>query len=145
MDIQTTKEFNSFSNGSVDGTDNTKALVKQFGDDTPLLVTTIQKLNNAISNPKYAPVMEKLQDKKIVFVFDECHRSQFGETHNRIVKYFNNHQLFGFTGTPIFADNAVSNQLGKERLKNSLESVCISMLLQMPLEMKMCLNSLLSM
>ena len=84
LDIQTTKEFNS-SNGSVDGTDNTKALVKQFGDDTPLLVTTIQKLNNAISNPKYAPVMEKLQDKKIVFVFDECHRSQFGETHNRIV------------------------------------------------------------
>lgn len=117
LDIQTTKEFNSFSNGSVDGTDNTKALVKQFGDDTPLLVTTIQKLNNAISNPKYAPVMEGLQDKKIVFVFDECHRSQFGETHNRIVKYFNNHQLFGFTGTPIFADNAMSNHLGKRTTK----------------------------
>ena len=57
--------------------------------------------------------MEKLKDEKIVFIFDECHRSQFGETHNRIKAFFNNIQLFGFTGTPIFADNAVKNELGK--------------------------------
>jgi type I restriction enzyme R subunit len=113
LDYQTTKEFNNFSGGSVDGTDNTKALVKQFGDDTKLLVTTIQKLNNAIGNERYASVMESLKEKKIVFIFDECHRSQFGETHKRIVQYFNNYQMFGFTGTPIFADNAVKNDLGK--------------------------------
>lgn len=117
LDYQTTKEFNNFSGGSVDGTDNTKALVKQFGDDTKLIVTTIQKLNNAIGGERYASVMEKLKYKKIVFIFDECHRSQFGETHSRIVKFFNNHQLFGFTGTPIFADNAVKNELGKRTTK----------------------------
>ena len=113
LDYQTTKEFNNFSGGSVDGTDNTKALVKQFGDDTKLLVTTIQKLNNAIGSERYTSVMEPLKEKKIVFIFDECHRSQFGETHKRIVQYFNNYQMFGFTGTPIFADNAVKNDLGK--------------------------------
>ena len=113
LDYQTTKEFNNFSGGSVDGTDNTKALVKQFGDDTKLLVTTIQKLNHAIGRERYAAIMKSLKDKHIVFIFDECHRSQFGETHSRIVKYFNDHQMFGFTGTPIFADNAIKNQLGK--------------------------------
>ena len=117
LDYQTTKEFNNFSDGSVDGTDNTKALVKQFSDDTKLLVTTIQKLNNAVANQRYATVMERLKNERIVFIFDECHRSQFGETHNRIKKFFNNHQMFGFTGTPIFADNAVKNVLGKRTTK----------------------------
>ena len=120
LDYQTTKEFNSFSDGSVDGTDDTKALVKQFGDDTKLLVTTIQKLNNAVAG-RYDSVMDKLKDKRIVFIFDECHRSQFGDTHNRIKKFFNNHQMFGFTGTPIFADNAVKNQLGKRTTKELFE------------------------
>lgn len=113
LDYQTTKEFNSFSKGSIDGTDNTKALVNQFADDTKLIVTTIQKLNTAISKKQYLSKMEKLQNERIVFIFDECHRSQFGETHNRIKSFFNNIQLFGFTGTPIFADNAVKNELGK--------------------------------
>ena len=117
LDYQTTKEFNNFSGGSVDGTDNTKALVKQFTDDTKLLVTTIQKLNNAIGSERYTSQMEPLKEKRIVFIFDECHRSQFGDTHKRIVSFFNNHQLFGFTGTPIFADNAVKNQLGKRTTK----------------------------
>ncbi len=117
LDYQTTKEFNSFSKGSIDGTDNTQALVKQLGDDTKLIVTTIQKLNTAISKQGYLSRMEKLKDKRIVFIFDECHRSQFGETHNRIKAFFNNHQLFGFTGTPIFADNAVKNELGKRTTK----------------------------
>ena len=113
LDYQTTKEFNSFSKGSIDGTDNTKALVKQFSDETKLIVTTIQKLNTAISKKQYLSKMEKLQDERIVFIFDECHRSQFGETHNRIKAFFHNIQMFGFTGTPIFADNAVKNELGK--------------------------------
>ena len=117
LDYQTTKEFNSFSKGSIDGTDNTKALVKQFLDDTKLIVTTIQKLNTAISKKQYLGKMEKLKDERIVFIFDECHRSQFGETHSRIKTFFNESQMFGFTGTPIFAENAVKNELGKRTTK----------------------------
>ena len=113
LDYQTTKEFNSFSDGSVDGTDNTRALVKQFADDTPLIVTTIQKLNTAIVKERYLSTMESLKDKPLVFIFDECHRSQFGETHLRINKFFNNNQMLGFTGTPIFPENAVGNKMGK--------------------------------
>ena len=113
LDYQTTKEFNSFSDGSVDGTDNTRALVKQFGDDTPLIVTTIQKLNAAISKERYLSTMEGLKEKPLVFIFDECHRSQFGATHLRITKFFNNNQMVGFTGTPIFPENAVGNKMGK--------------------------------
>jgi len=107
LDYQTTKEFNSFSEGCIDGTDNTKQLVNQFSDDTKLIVTTIQKLNTAISKLKYEKKMADLKDKRIIFIFDECHRSQFGETHKRIKDFFGNAQLFGFTGTPIFSDNAV--------------------------------------
>ncbi len=117
LDYQTNKEFNSFSDGCIDGTESTRALVKQFSDDTKLIVTTIQKLNTAISKKHHANSMDKLKDERIVFIFDECHRSQFGETHNRIKAYFNNIQLFGFTGTPIFADNAVKNDLGKRTTK----------------------------
>lgn len=117
LDYQTTKEFNSFSKGSIDGTNNTSALVKQLSEDNKLIVTTIQKLNTAISKKKYLDKMELLKKEKIVFIFDECHRSQFGETHNRIKTFFENNQMFGFTGTPIFADNAVSNELGKRTTK----------------------------
>ena len=124
LDFQTTKEFNSFSKGSIDGTDNTQALVKQFSDDTKLIVTTIQKLNTAISKKQYLLRMDKLKDEKIVFIFDECHRSQFGETHTRIRKFFRNIQLFGFTGTPIFVDNAVKNELGK-RTTTELFGECL--------------------
>ncbi|WP_233861252.1 type I restriction endonuclease subunit R [Tenacibaculum piscium] len=124
LDYQTTKEFNSFSKGSIDGTDNTKALVKQFSDDTKIIVTTIQKLNTAISKKNYLSKMEKMKDERIVFIFDECHRSQFGETHNRIKDFFNNFQMFGFTGTPIFADNAVKNELGK-RTTTELFGECL--------------------
>jgi len=113
LDFQTTKEFNSFSKGSIDGTDNTNALVKQFTDSTKLIVTTIQKLNTAISKKQYLTRMDRLKNERIVFIFDECHRSQFGETHARIKSFFKNIQLFGFTGTPIFAENAVKNEMGK--------------------------------
>lgn len=121
LDYQTTKEFNSFSKGSIDGTDSTKALVKQFTDGTKLIVTTIQKLNTAISKLKYENAMSDLKDKKMVFIFDECHRSQFGDTHNRIKAYFTNIQMFGFTGTPIFAENANKNELGKRTTKDLFE------------------------
>ncbi|MBL8286323.1 MAG: DEAD/DEAH box helicase family protein, partial [Acinetobacter johnsonii] len=107
LDYQTTKEFDSFSKGSVDSTDNTNQLVTQLSNDTKLIVTTIQKLNTAISKRQYLSRMEKLKGEKIVFIFDECHRSQFGETHKKINSFFSNIQFFGFTGTPIFADNAV--------------------------------------
>ncbi len=95
LDYQTNKEFNSFRKGSVDGTDNTRALVKQFTDDTKLIVTTIQKLNTAISKRHFLERMESIRDERIVFIFDECHRSQFGETHQRIISYFSNIQMFG--------------------------------------------------
>jgi len=118
LDAQTIDEFNSFSKGSVDGTDNTKTLVQQFGDDTRLIVTTLQKLNTAISKPRYLEQMAALRDKRIVFIFDECHRSQFGDTHQRICAFFRNHQLFGFTGTPIFSDNAAGISGKKQTTKD---------------------------
>lgn len=118
LDFQTIKEFNSFQEGSVDATNNTSNLVQQFGNDTPLIVTTLQKLNTAISNAKYLKVMEGLKDKRMVFIFDECHRSQFGDTHKRISDFFGNVQMFGFTGTPIFAENAAKNALGKRTTKD---------------------------
>ncbi|RZL34586.1 MAG: HsdR family type I site-specific deoxyribonuclease, partial [Pedobacter sp.] len=121
LDYQTIKEFSSFSNGSIDATNDTRTLVKQFTDDTKLIVTTIQKLNTAIYKQKYLAKMEKLKSEKIVFIFDECHRSQFGDTHNRIKSYFENAQMFGFTGTPIFADNSVKNALGKRTTKDLFE------------------------
>jgi type I restriction enzyme, R subunit len=118
LDYQTINEFNSFSKGSVDGTDNTRQLVKQFSDDTKLIVTTIQKLNTAISKQQHLKQMERSRDERIVFIFDECHRSQFGETHTRIIRFFRNIQMFGFTGTPIFADNAMKNEQGRRTTRD---------------------------
>ncbi|PZX57598.1 type I restriction enzyme R subunit [Algoriphagus ratkowskyi] len=113
LDYQTTKEFNSFSQGSIDGTNNTSTLVKQLSGDSKLIVTTIQKLNTAISKKKYLSKMEAIKNERVVFIFDECHRSQFSDTHKNINKFFKNCQMFGFTGTPIFEDNAFSNKYGK--------------------------------
>lgn len=121
LDYQTITEFKSFSEGSIDGTNNTKMLVKQFVDDTPLIVTTIQKLNTAIQKEAYLYKMGGVKDKRIVFIFDECHRSQFGDTHNRIKNFFQSAQLFGFTGTPIFADNSVKNALGRRTTADLFE------------------------
>jgi type I restriction enzyme R subunit len=118
LDYQTMKEFNAFKKDSVDVTNNTQSLVKQLTDDTKLVLTTIQKLNNAVSKTHYENRLAHLQNKKLVFIFDECHRSQFGETHGRITEFFANSQLFGFTGTPIFADNASKNELGKRTTKD---------------------------
>ena len=118
LDYQTMTEFNSFKKDSVDVTDNTRSLVRQLTDNSKLVLTTIQKLNNAISKANYEKSLTHLQDKKVVFIFDECHRSQFGDTHKKITEYFKGSQLFGFTGTPIFKDNAAKNDLGKRTTKD---------------------------
>lgn len=106
LDNQTVEEFNKFENNSVDMTNNTSVLVKQMKDiSTSLIVTTIQKMNNAISKEKYSKVMEQYKDEKVIFIIDECHRSTFGSMHTEIKKYFKKAQFFGFTGTPRFAEN----------------------------------------
>jgi type I restriction enzyme R subunit len=121
LDYQTTREFNSFSKGSIDGTNNTRKLVKQFADDTKLIVTTIQKLNTAIKKARFSAAMEPLRTKRVVFIFDECHRSQFGETHQAIKEFFTKCQLFGFTGTPIFEENAMNSGGVKQTTKTLFE------------------------
>ncbi|WP_338840880.1 type I restriction endonuclease subunit R [Acinetobacter lwoffii] len=109
LDTQTSREFNAFKAESVDSTDSTHTLVKQLDQrHDKLIVTTIQKLNRAISNDRYLEYIDYLKDQKVVFIFDECHRSQFGETHQNIKKFFSNAQMFGFTGTPIFEENSQS-------------------------------------
>lgn len=113
LDTQTAKEFNSFSKGSIDSTNDTKTLVNQMTGSNKLIVTTIQKLNNAITKPYYLKAMKALENQRIVFIFDECHRSQFGKTHEDIKNFFKGCQMFGFTGTPIFAVNAGTNEYGK--------------------------------
>ncbi|MCG9792461.1 type I restriction endonuclease subunit R [Flavobacterium algicola] len=117
LDYQTMNEFNAFKKDSVDVTNNTQSLVRQLTDNTKLVLTTIQKLNNAISE-RFAGAIEALRHQKIVFIFDECHRSQFGDTHDRITKFFEKSQLIGFTGTPIFAENASKNEYGKRTTKD---------------------------
>lgn len=106
LDKQTLDEFNKFDPGCVDMTNETFKLVQQIKDSTkPLIITTIQKMTNACSNPRYSSIMEKYKDKKTIFIIDECHRSQFGDMHKTISKTFTNAQYFGFTGTPRFEEN----------------------------------------
>jgi len=125
LDYQTAQEFNGFAAGSVDTTTNTHKLVSQLNDDTtPLIVTTIQKLNNAILKGRYFDKITHLRNKKFVFIFDECHRSQFGDTHQNIKRFFTNAQLFGFTGTPILAKNANAS-MGQNRTTKDLFDECL--------------------
>lgn len=125
LDYQTAKEFNGFAKGSVDATTDTSSLVKQLNDpSTKLILTTIQKLNNAINNQRFLPQIAHLQDQKVVFIFDECHRSQFGDTHKNIKNFFKNCQMFGFTGTPILAENA-SGSVGHQRTTKDLFGECL--------------------
>ncbi|MGE3278563.1 MAG: type I restriction endonuclease subunit R [Candidatus Altimarinota bacterium] len=127
LDIQTTKEFNSFSDGSVDGTDSSRNLVKQLKDKkTKLIVTTIQKLDIAIGRESYLKQFESLANEKVVIIFDECHRSQFGLTHARIKGFFQQAQLFGFTGTPIFADNSNGGVTTKDVFGDCLHKYIIT-------------------
>ena len=106
LDTQTMEEFNKFEAGSVDATDRTDVLVNQMKDkNRQLIITTIQKMSNAVKNARYASVMDAYKDQKIVFIIDECHRSQFGDMHKDIVRHFAKAQFFGFTGTPRFEIN----------------------------------------
>ncbi|WP_394524178.1 type I restriction endonuclease subunit R (plasmid) [Staphylococcus xylosus] len=105
LDGQTLGEFNKFESDSVDRTINTKKLLKQMADPTrKLIITTIQKMDNAIKSGH--PVMERYKEDKVVFIIDECHRTQFGSMHRIIRQHFGNAQYFGFTGTPRFEENA---------------------------------------
>ncbi|PTJ83832.1 restriction endonuclease subunit R [Staphylococcus succinus] len=105
LDGQTLGEFNKFESDSVDRTFNTKKLLKQMDDPTrKLIVTTIQKMDNAIKSGHLA--MERYKEDKVVFIIDECHRTQFGSMHRIIRQHFGNAQYFGFTGTPRFEENA---------------------------------------
>lgn len=108
LDNQTTEEYNNFSKGSVDGSTSTRLLVEQLKDvNRKLIVTTIQKLQNAVKSKFHSSSFEYLKNEKVIIIFDECHRSQFGETHANIKNFFKNSQLFGFTGTPILEENNV--------------------------------------
>src|SRR5690554_1764029 len=112
LDRQTREEFNKFQEGSVEENTNTETLVRRllstdYADK--VIVTTIQKLGLALDGSykkNYKERLEPLRNKRMVFIFDECHRSQFGENHKAIKEFFPNAQLFGFTGTPIFDENA---------------------------------------
>lgn len=106
LDTQTKSEYEAFEPGAVNGTDDTYELVKRLNSDKKIILTTIQKLNTAIKKDFYNKRIQELRDKKFVMIFDECHRSHFGECHRNIVNFFRNLQIFGFTGTPIFPENA---------------------------------------
>ena len=106
LDTQTKSEYEAFEPGAVDGTDDTYELVKRLNSDKKIILTTIQKLNTAIKKDFYNKRIQDLRDKKFVMIFDECHRSHFGKCHRNIVNFFRNLQIFGFTGTPIFPENA---------------------------------------
>lgn len=106
LDTKTIDDFNSYEKDCVDMTERTDILVKQIADrNKKLIVTTIQKMTNAIKKPKYQKIMELYSDEKVIFIFDECHRSQFGKMHSKITRFFKKGQYFGFTGTPRFAEN----------------------------------------
>lgn len=103
LDYQTMKEYDRFEKGAANSNTSTAILKKQLEDDNAhIIITTIQKLSTFIKKEKSHPVY----DKRVVIIFDECHRSQFGDMHTAIVKNFKKYHLFGFTGTPIFAANA---------------------------------------
>ena len=105
LDYQTMREYDRFEKGAANGNRSTKILQKQLEDDTSrIIVTTIQKLSEFVKRNNNHPVFQK----HLVLIFDECHRSQFGDMHKMIVNNFKNYHLFGFTGTPIFAKNATN-------------------------------------
>lgn len=117
LDRQTREEFNRFQAGAVEQNSNTGALVRRLlstDKADKVIVTTIQKLALALTGggkKEYQGQLKPLSDKRLVFIFDECHRSQFGKNHDAIKEFFPQAQLFGFTGTPIFAANARSIQI----------------------------------
>ena len=130
LDRQTREEFNKFQENCVEENTNTEMLVRRMLSDDyadKVIVTTIQKLGIAL-DPKhkknYQARLEPLKNKRVVFIFDECHRSQFGNNHKAIKEFFPNSQLFGFTGTPIFEKNSVQTQVdGEQKTYKTTEDI----------------------
>lgn len=135
LDRQTREEFNRFQEGCVEHNTNTEALVNRMVSEDyadKVIVTTIQKLGLALdgsSRRNYKDRLDGLRNKRMVFIFDECHRSQFGENHQTIRDFFPKAQLFGFTGTPIFEKNAtyqqIEGQQGRYRTTDDLFKRCL--------------------
>ena len=126
LDTQTQAEYEAFEPGAVDSTDNTDELVRRlYSNSSKIIITTIQKLNAAVTKRWYSSRIEEIRHSRIVMIFDECHRSHFGECHKNIVKLFDNTQMFGFTGTPIFVENAVDGHTTKEIFGNCLHKYLI--------------------
>ena len=126
LDTQTQAEYEAFEPGAVDSTDNTDELVRRlYSNSSKIIITTIQKLNAAVTKRWYSSRIEEIRHSRIVMIFDECHRSHFGECHKNIVKFFDNTQMFGFTGTPIFVENAVDGHTTKEIFGNCLHKYLI--------------------
>ena len=125
LDTQTQSEYEAFEPGAVDSTDNTDELVKRLHGNSKIIITTIQKLNAAVSKQWYSRRIEEIRHFRIVMIFDECHRSHFGDCHKNIVRFFDNTQIFGFTGTPIFVENAVDGHTTKEIFGNCLHKYLI--------------------
>ena len=125
LDTQTQAEYEAFEPGAVDSTDNTDELVKRLHSNSKIIITTIQKLNAAVTKQWYSSRIEEIRHSRIVMIFDECHRSHFGDCHKNIVKFFDNTQMFGFTGTPIFVENAVEGHTTKEIFGNCLHKYLI--------------------
>ncbi len=125
LDTQTQSEYEAFEPGAVDSTDNTDELVKRLQSNSKIIITTIQKLNSAVSKTWYSNKIESVRHSRIVMIFDECHRSHFGDSHKKIMKFFDNARIFGFTGTPIFTENAVDGHTTKEIFGNCLHKYLI--------------------
>lgn len=123
LDYQTMKEYQRFSPDSVNGSDNTAGLKRNIDkDDNKIIVTTIQKLNNLIKSETSLPIY----NKQVVFIFDEAHRSQFGEAQKNIKKKFKKYYQFGFTGTPIFVENALGSETTASVFGRDLHSYVIT-------------------
>ena len=117
LDHQTIREYNAFAEGTVSANQSTRQLAQQINDpSTPIIVTTIQKLATFVKSHRG----HAIYSGHVVLVFDECHRSQFGDMHTDITRAFRNYHLFGFTGTPIFAENASSS--GKANLRTTQQA-----------------------
>lgn len=114
LDTQTQSEYEAFEPGAVDGTDNTDQLTRRISSDSKIIITTLQKLNTAVTKQWYSKRLEEVRQSRIILIFDECHRSHFGDSHKNIVRFFTNTQIFGFTGTPIFKENSKNDRTTEE-------------------------------
>jgi len=123
LDYQTMKEYDRFEKGAANSNTSSNILRRQLGSSDPqktLVITTIQKLASMLKNKTYEDEVKAITQKQIVFIFDECHRSQFGDMHTLITKKFKHYYIFGFTGTPIFAKNASTS--GNPNLKTTAQA-----------------------